>query len=445
MTKIWTKKTQEEIKEIVFDALNKNVDYDKKNILGVPASRLDEKVFNHDVSFLKEAPYMSALSQNPNHIGCHTLGKSEPFFKGTHAIEKELIGICACDILKGNYEEQDGYVASGGTEANIQAIWIYRNYYQNEFSAHHNEIAIVCSEDSHYSIDKAANLLLLDIYKIPINNDTRDFSNKSVEKTLERAKNDGKKYFIIVCNLMTTMFGSVDDIEKLTNSLKKLSCEFKLHVDGAFGGFYYPFINENSQLTFQNPAITSFTLDAHKMAQSPYGTGIFLIRKGYIKYANTQASYVEGTDYTLIGSRSGANAIAVWMILSKNGPHGWHEKIFILQKRTDWMCKSLKELGIKYYRNPMSNIITIRAEYINREIAVKYGLIPDDHLNPKWFKIVIMNHVSIEKLALLVEEIKSTVHNKSELIANRHATHEASVERHPGRLIYGQINGIFVQ
>jgi hypothetical protein len=26
----------------------------------------------------------------------------------------------------------DGYIASGGTEANIQALWIYRNYFMNE-------------------------------------------------------------------------------------------------------------------------------------------------------------------------------------------------------------------------------------------------------------------------------------------------------------------------
>ncbi len=320
MTKIWTKKSQEEVKKIVFDALDKNISYDKQGILGLPATYLDEKVFNQDASFLKEAPFMFALTQNPNHIGCHTLGKSEPFFEGTQAIENELIEICAVDILKGNFKEQDGYVASGGTEANIQAIWIYRNYFMKEFSAVRDEIAIVCSGDSHYSVDKAANLLSLDILKIPVDESTREFNKQEIDPLLWKAKKEGKKYFIVICNMMTTMFGSVDDLEVLTGSLEKLSCEFKVHVDGAFGGFYYPFTNEESKLTFQNPSITSFTLDAHKMAQSPYGTGIFLIRKGFIQYVNTQeASYVEGEDFTLIGSRSGANAIAVWMILSKNG------------------------------------------------------------------------------------------------------------------------------
>ncbi len=410
MKKIWKKKSQEEIKSTVFEAIEKNINYDKQGVLGVPASYLDDKVFNQDAGFLKEAPYMYALVNNPNHIGCHTLGNSEPFFAGTHAIEKELLDICAVDILRGEIDQHDGYVASGGTEANIQAIWIYRNYYKQEYEAEQDEIAIICSKDSHYSMDKASNILSLDIYKFPIEESTRELSSKLVGEVLKRAKEDGKKYFIVICNMMTTMFGSVDNVDALTESLRDHSCIFKLHVDGAYGGFYYPFTHEESRLTFQNLDVSSFTLDAHKMAQSPYGTGIFLIRKGYIHYANTkEASYVEGEDYTLIGSRSGANAIAVWMILVKNGPYGWHEKIFILQKRAEWLCRQLEQLKIEFYRNSMSNIITIRRQYVKDEIAGKFGLVPDNHLDPEWFKIVIMEHVSIEKLASLVEELKRSM------------------------------------
>ena len=408
----WKKKSQEEIKSIVFKALEKNVDYSKQTILGIPASYLDEKVFTQDASFVKDAPFISSLIHNPNHIGCHTLGKSESFFQGTQEIEKELIEICAVDILKGEPGKQDGYVASGGTEANIQAIWIYRNYFLHEHSAKREEICILCSEDSHYSMDKAANLLALDIHRIPVEKDTREVQADEVQKGIQQVQAQGKKYFIVICTMMTTMFGSVDNIEAFTTPLTQLSCEFKLHVDGAYGGFYYPFTDENSQLSFQNQHISSFTLDAHKMAQAPYGTGIFLIRKGYIQHVNTrQASYVEGEDFTLIGSRSGANAIAVWMILVKNGPFGWQEKVFILQKRTEWMCKQLSQLGIGYYRHPMSNIITIKSKYVKPEVAATFGLVPDNHADPQWFKIVIMEHVTIEKLILLIEEIKATAIN----------------------------------
>jgi len=130
MTKVWQKKSKAEIQERVFKALNKNMNYDKEGILGVPASYLDTQVFNQDATFLDDAPYVSALVQNPNHIGCHTLGESESFFAGTQTIEKEVIDICAVDILKGEIGQHDGYIASGGTEANIQTIWIYRNYFR---------------------------------------------------------------------------------------------------------------------------------------------------------------------------------------------------------------------------------------------------------------------------------------------------------------------------
>lgn len=403
---IWKKLSQEEIQQRVFGAVDENVNYVDENILGVPASYLDEKVFPHDSPLLKDAPYLSTLIQNPNHIGCHTLGKSESFFSGTHKIERELIEICAVDILKGEKGQIDGYVASGGTEANLQAIWIYRNYFQRTHQADRSEICILCSEDSHYSMDKAANVLAIDIYKVAVEEDTREITAEAVERSIAAAKANGKKYFIVIANMMTTMFGSVDDVRLYVDGLKKFNCEYKIHADGAYGGFYYPFAKDKSLLDFSNPEINSVTLDAHKMAQAPYGTGIFLIRKNWMHHANTQeASYVEGEDFTLIGSRSGANAIAVWMILSKHGPFGWQEKIYILQKRTEWMCEQLRKLNVNYYNHASSNIITIRAAHISPEIAKQFGLVPDNHDHPKWYKIVIMEHVTIERLLPLVQAI----------------------------------------
>ncbi|MFT5513619.1 MAG: tyrosine decarboxylase/aspartate 1-decarboxylase [Bacteroidia bacterium] len=407
MTKFWSTKTHEEIKQVVFDALKKNINYNERSVLGIPASHLDDKVFNQDDSFLDNAPYISTLIQNPNHIGCHTVGNSESFFAGSQAIERELIEICAVDILKGDAGTFDGYVASGGTEANIQAVWIYRNYFVQQHGADFNEITILCSADSHYSMDKAGNLLALSVTKVPVNKHNRVVEQDAIQDTIETAKQGGKKYFIVVCNMMTTMFGSVDSIGNYTKALHDSKVQYKLHVDGAFGGFYYPFTEGNSNLNFANEAVTSFTLDAHKMAQAPYGTGIFLIRKGLIQYATTQtASYVDGEDCTLIGSRSGANAVAIWMILTKNGPYGWKEKVFVLQKRAEWLSSQLDTLGIEYYRHPRSNIITIRQQYVAKDIVGKFGLVPDNHHNPEWYKIVIMDHVTIDKLMPLVDALR---------------------------------------
>lgn len=405
----WKKFTQQEIKNRVFAALNKNVNYLETSILGVPASHLDEKVFNQDQSFIKDAPFMSTMVQNPNHIGCHTQGSSESFFAGTQEIEREVLSWCAVDILKGEEGQFDGYIASGGTEANIQAMWLYRNYFMKTSGLKREEIAILCSVDSHYSMDKGANLLALELYKVDVN-ENRSIHVSDLELQVDLAKSNGIKAFIVIANVMTTMFGSVDDVTTYTSVLEEAQMIYRLHIDAAFGGFYYPFSSKDENVSFKNPKISSFTLDAHKMAQAPYGTGIFLVRKDLIGYTTTEsASYVEGEDCTLIGSRSGANAVAIWMILAKNGPFGWFEKIFILQKRTDWMCEQLNELGIEYYRHPFSNIITMKRQYIKPEIAKEFGLVPDNHHDPVWYKIVVMDHVTIEKLNGLLEALNQSV------------------------------------
>jgi glutamate/tyrosine decarboxylase-like PLP-dependent enzyme len=405
--KYWKKLNEKEIRRRVSEALDKNIDYRDKTILGVPASHLDEKVFYGNAAFLKDAPFLSTMIHNPNHIGCHTLGESESFFAGTQKIEQELIALVAEDILKGDPHGQDGYVASGGTEANIQAIWIYRNLFIKEFGANINEIGIVGSSDCHYSIHKASNLLNLRFFEVPVDHITRAMDVVNFQKTIEQAISNGVRYFISIANMMTTMFGSVDDIDMISDIFEKLKMIYKIHVDGAYGGFVYPFSCKENKLDFANHHISSITLDAHKMVQAPFGTGIFLARKGLMNNVYTEkAQYVQGLDATLTGSRSGANAIAVWMILMSYGPNGWFEKIHILQYRTDWLCNQLQAKGISFFRQQFSNQVAIESKFLNQEIVEKYGLVPDTHQGePRWYKIVVMEHVTVDVLIPFVHEL----------------------------------------
>jgi tyrosine decarboxylase/aspartate 1-decarboxylase len=391
----WEKYTYSQIKSKVFDALSRNTNYRTEKILGIPGTFLDSDIFYDDASFLKDAPFLSTLVANPNHIGVHTYGNEhEDFFSGTHEIEKDLIKICAEEIFSAEPNAYDGYVASGGTEANIEALWIYRNYFMEEFKANINDIAVIYSVDTHYSISKGIDLLNLKGIEIEVDKNTRAIQLKDLEKKLESSLNNGINYFIINLNMSTTMFGSVDNIDIVTDLLELLKVNFKLHVDGAYGGFIYPFTARNNRFTFKNKHITSFSIDGHKMLQAPYGTGIFLIRKDHLKYVCTnEAGYVKGKDFTLCGSRSGANAVCVWMILRIHGSHGWRVKMHQLTDKATSICEKLDELGVKYFRNPDLNIVTIKAEFISNQLAAKYHLVPDDHNDPAWYKIVVMSHV----------------------------------------------------
>jgi len=405
----WKKLTSEQRKKRIQEALNDNVNFSTDASLGYPASKLDRNVFYDNETFLNDAPTLQAFIANPNNIGCHTFGTSESAFKGSQEIEQEVLNVLAVDIFNAKPNEFDGYISPGGTEANIMAIWMFRNYFMHNFDAKPHEITIVASEDTHYSIAKGSNVLLLDWIKVPVHFEKRNINLELLDKQIETAKSEGKKYFIAVANMGTTMFGSVDNPNDYVEIFNKHQVTFKLHIDGAYGGFVYPFSNEKSEITFENPNICSFTVDAHKMLQAPYGTGVFICRKGLIENVLTkEAAYVEGMDLTLCGSRSGANAVAVWMILFTYGPYGWFEKISVLQMRTRYLCEELDALGIKYFREPNMNIVTIHAEYIPKNIAEKYDLVPQEHNETnKWYKIVLMSHVEIEHLTAFINELKA--------------------------------------
>ena len=414
----WKKITPTERQIRIQKALGENVNFSHDASLGYPASKLDGKVFNEEAQFLKDAPILQTYVANPNHIGCHTFGTSEKAFRGTQEIEREVLNVLAIDVFKAEPNSFDGYIAPGGTEANIQAIWMYRNYFMNKLNTSLSEIAIIASEDTHYSIPKAANVLMLDWLKIPVDFETRTIDIFALENSIINAKKRGKKYFIVVSNMGTTMFGAIDNPNDYIEILEKHDLKYKLHIDAAYGGFVYPFSNKASEINFENPKISSITIDAHKMLQAPYGTGVFICRKGLIENVLTkEAEYVEGMDLTLCGSRSGANAVAVWMILFTYGPFGWCEKIRILQMRTEWLCEQLDALHVKYFREPFMNIATIQAEYITPELVKKFDLVPKKHDgNNQWYKIVIMDHVEIDHLMAFITDLKTTLQQKNEIV-----------------------------
>ena len=49
------------------------------------------------------------------------------------------------------------------------------------------------------------------------------------------------------------------------------------------------------------------------------------------------------------------------------GPHGWFEKIHLLQYRTDWLCNKLTKKGIAFFRQPFSNQVSIESDFISPE------------------------------------------------------------------------------
>jgi glutamate/tyrosine decarboxylase-like PLP-dependent enzyme len=245
---------------------------------------------------------------------------------------------------------------------------------------------------------------------------TRQLNLDVLSAHIDQEQASGKKFFIVVLNMGTTMFGSVDEVGPVADLLDAKQIDYVIHIDAAFGGFIYPFTCPDNALSFRNRRISSFTLDAHKMLQAPYGTGIFLVRrqqdgKSLLDYVTTiKAGYVKGFDSTLCGSRSGANAVAVWMILKMYGADGGAAFCQDLLRRTELICRALDRLGVEYFRNPFMNIIALRASEPVRLVAEKHHLVPDRHGGAAhWYKIVVMDHVSEEMIRAFLEDIEKAL------------------------------------
>ena len=400
----WEKLSSQERRRRIFEALSENTSYRDGQVLGYPGSFLDRLVFP-EAPFLAEAPFLRCMLENPNHIGCHTLDDFEPTFAGTQRLERDVLRICAEELLGAEPEGYDGYVASGGTESNLEALWIFRNLFRDELGVGARDVGVLHSEDAHYSIAKAANLL--DVTSLPVRVDarTRRMTTETLTRTLDRARGEGIRAIIAVLNMGSTMFGSVDPIEPVTSAIERVGLPYRVHVDAAFGGFVYPLTTPDNPLSFRDPRISSFTLDAHKMLQAPYGTGIFLARKGLMHHVRTeQARYVPGSDYTVCGSRSGANAVAVWMILTAYGSEGGKAFVSALMDRVDSLCSELDARAVRYFREPGVNVVTIAADDLPTSVAEAFQLVPDRHDGrPRWWKMVVMDHVDEEALEAFFE------------------------------------------
>jgi glutamate/tyrosine decarboxylase-like PLP-dependent enzyme len=286
---------------------------------------------------------------------------------------------------------------------------MYRNLFRRAFGASPDEVGLVFSADTHYSVWKAANLLDLRPFAIPVDEASRVMSKESIAVTLDAVQTAGIRFVIAVVNMATTMFGSVDEPAPLVAALRQRRLEFRLHVDAAYGGFIYPFAVSEHSLDFRNPEVSSITMDAHKMLKAPYGTGIFLCRKGLIdEVCTSEASYVHGKDYTICGSRSGANAVAVWILLRDAGSEGLAARCRRLLARTSAFCAQLDGLGVSYYRYPAMNQVAIRGAYIQPSLADKYLLVPDTHdAEPSWWKIVLMDHVRESLLDCFLNDLEN--------------------------------------
>ena len=296
------------------------------------------------------------LSYNPNNLGNWSIsGQSGQDFFGTRIFEREVISKMI-GLYHGNKQNLEGYITSGGTEANIFSAWMGRNYLKAQGQ---KKICLVKTSLTHYSIEKAADLVDVPTFIAPLNRKNWGMDVAGLEEIIINLHKKGFDGFLLPLTLGYTLTGTMDPYEKICQEIKKIKHKYKninffVWIDAALNGLIEPFLNDKFA-PFSHSEIQIILTDFHKFGFVPYPAGLVLYRKNLRKFIEKSVDYLKEKDNTVLGSRSGISAVACWAAIHSLGITGYKKIIDeCLAQKTLFLDKINKSAGIEFISHPRS-------------------------------------------------------------------------------------------
>ena len=238
-------------------------------------------------------------------------------------------------------DDADGYIASGGTEANIQAIHAARNLAAeaatNGSTARSADPAIVAPTSVHFSVPKAAEMLGVELRTVPVDNDYRaDLDAVSAAVDNETV--------LVIGVAGSTEYGRVDPISAMADIAHDAGAN--MHVDASWGGFILPFTDY--EWSFADAPIDSMAIDPHKFGQAPVPAGGLLAReRETVDALAVDTPYLETTSQaTLTGTRSGAGVAGAVAAMDELWPAGYRQQYREQQANAAFLAEELAARGI---------------------------------------------------------------------------------------------------
>jgi glutamate/tyrosine decarboxylase-like PLP-dependent enzyme len=240
-----------------------------------------------------------ALAQwiNPNN---HALDGG----RASSAMEKEAVADLARMV---GWEEHVGHLTSGGTVANLEALWVGGRLHAGR--------VVVASTQAHYTHQRISGVLGLPFEAIAC-----DWRGRMDAAALEQRLKVGD-VGTVVATIGTTATGAVDPLPAILDLRQRFG--FRLHADAAYGGYFGLAANLSAETrrTYERlREVDSVVIDPHKHGLQPYGCGCVVFHdptvgrfykhdSPYTYFSSTQLHLGE---ISLECSRPGAAAVALW-------------------------------------------------------------------------------------------------------------------------------------
>ncbi len=297
------------------------------------------------------------------------------------------------------------------------------------------------SEDAHYSVIKAMNVMQVKtFYEVgietkepcPINNGiwpkevpSHDIIEHDITSGTIRV-DDLEKLLVffldrdypplIVLNVGSTWKGAYDNVAEVNQMLLRLGkkydwlwqreVEYKtesgkifkdlrrgfwLHIDGALGAPYLPFLemaynqgiieHKAPDFDFRNEAVMSICCSMHKWIGGPWPGGVYMTKSKYQLNPPATAGYIGSADTTLGGSRNAFSPVLLWSYFAQKSYQENMEKALSTLETAKYLQRKLKDLEQKLqqtdpevdlwiHRSRLSLAVCFRM--VNPTIAYKY-------------------------------------------------------------------------
>ncbi len=285
-----------------------------------------------------------------------------------------------------------GAFCSGGTIANVTALWVARNQLCGPDGAFRgiareglsqalrhldcDGLAVLVSRRGHYSLGKAVDLLGIGRDNL-ILVDTDEHNRIDMTALRERCRQlqaERIKPLALIGIAGTTETGNVDPLDALADFAAELGCHF--HVDAAWGGPTL-FSEKHRGLLRGIERADSVTLDAHKQLYVPMGAGMVLFKDpAALSAIEHHADYIlrHGSkdlgSHTLEGSRPGKSMLvhAGLSIIGRKGYELLMDRGIELARRFAARIEVLPDFEL--VTAPELNILTYRYNPAEVQVAL---------------------------------------------------------------------------
>jgi tyrosine decarboxylase / aspartate 1-decarboxylase len=241
--------------------------------------------------------YAMALWINPNN---HSFDGG----RASSAMEKEAVSELAQMF---GWSEHLGHLTSGGTMANLEALWIAGQLAPGK--------TILASKQAHFTHTRISAVLQLKFESVAC-----DALGRMDVEALKKRLESGDVGAVVVTT-GTTATGSVDPLPEILALREKYG--FRVHCDAAYGGYFALASNLREETRNAFGAIRqvdSVVIDPHKHGLQPYGCGCVLFRdpgvgqfyKHDSPYTYFSSQELHLGEISLDCSRPGAAAVALW-------------------------------------------------------------------------------------------------------------------------------------